>query len=184
MRNLGCGHRRSRAARPDQHAHPLPVERIAREVQRFRQGSGVVALFVAKCEVKLRSRQQPVGNAVALVVDFAQRLIHPDQRHPCDARKPCGSALEQGEQDPEPYHRNSALVTSRRCWSLAGAQRGICKEDEDDRSSPEQPGCTELAHLATLRSGDGSLRSQRSSRGRHHAIATVASQRAPGRAPG
>mmetsp|Transcript_22381 Transcript_22381/g.53765 ORF Transcript_22381/g.53765 Transcript_22381/m.53765 type:complete len:397 (+) Transcript_22381:3735-4925(+) len=101
--DLRCAYRRGGAAGADDRADALPVEGVLREVERAGEARGVVALGVAVGEEQLRVGEQLVGDAVALVVDLAQRLVHAEQRRPRDGEVPRRRRAEGGEEHADAH---------------------------------------------------------------------------------
>mmetsp|Transcript_22379 Transcript_22379/g.53746 ORF Transcript_22379/g.53746 Transcript_22379/m.53746 type:complete len:605 (+) Transcript_22379:3308-5122(+) len=101
--DLRRGDRRARAAGADDRGDALASEGLAREVERAGEARGVVALGVAVGEEQLRVGEQLVGDAVALVVDLAQRLVHAEQRRPRDGEVPRRRRAEGGEEHADAH---------------------------------------------------------------------------------
>mmetsp|Transcript_12988 Transcript_12988/g.32405 ORF Transcript_12988/g.32405 Transcript_12988/m.32405 type:complete len:335 (-) Transcript_12988:1168-2172(-) len=110
--DLRRGDRRARAAGADDRGDALASEGLAREVERAGEARGVVALGVAVGEEQLRVGEQLVGDAVALVVDLAQRLV--------DRRNQRGARQQHRQQHPDAKHRHARRRGLRRLAVVRG----------------------------------------------------------------
>eukprot|EP00966_Prymnesium_polylepis_P012904 297197-Prymnesium_polylepis.1 len=124
-RHLRCHQRRTGTSGTDNSTHTLSVECITGQVQCGCQALCCITFAVAIGNPQLRARQQVVSDAVCLVVDLAQCLVHAHAWRP-------RHGVEHWQQHAKPHLRSlhcntcttaPVIRVTRARWHLVAAAR-------------------------------------------------------------